>query len=58
MKAVLKLDPLQRKDVVIVPKGGHFDRGTSANALIRARTTDAGEGAAYQDCRVRIVARD
>lgn len=58
VKAVLKLDPAQRKDVVIVPKGGHFDRGTSANALVRARTTDAGEGAAYQDCRVRIVPRN
>ncbi len=57
VKAVLKLDPAQRKDVVIVPKGGHFDRGTSANALVRARTTDAGEGAAYQDCRVRIAPR-
>jgi len=55
IRARLKLDAAQRRDVVIVPKGGHFDRGTSANALIRARTTDAGEGAAYQDCRVRIV---
>lgn len=52
----LKLDPAQRRDVVIVPKGGHYDRGTCANVLIRARTTDAGEGAAYLDCRVRIVA--
>ncbi len=55
LRARLKLDPSQRRDVVIVPKGGHFDSGTSANALIRARPTDAGEGAAYQDCRVRIV---
>jgi anaerobic selenocysteine-containing dehydrogenase len=58
IRARLKLDATQRRDVVIVPKGGHFDRGTSANALIRARTTDAGEGAAYQDCRVRIVAAE
>ncbi len=56
MRARLKLDPLQRRDVVIVPKGGHYDSGTCANVLVRARTTDAGEGAAYQDCRVRIVA--
>jgi anaerobic selenocysteine-containing dehydrogenase len=55
LRARLKLDLSQRRDVVIVPKGGHFDSGTSANALIRARTTDAGEGAAYLDCRVRIV---
>ena len=55
LRAKLTFDPTQRRDVVIVPKGGHFDSGTSANALIRARTTDAGEGAAYLDCRVRIV---
>jgi len=54
LRARLKLDSSQRRDVVVVPKGGHLDSGTSANALIRARTTDAGEGAAYQDCRVRI----
>lgn len=56
IRARLRLDASQRRDVVIVPKGGHLDSGTSANALIRARTTDAGEGAAYQDCRVRIRA--
>jgi anaerobic selenocysteine-containing dehydrogenase len=51
----LKHDASQRRDVVIVPKGGNYDRGNCANALIRARTTDAGGGAAYQDCRVRLV---
>ena len=56
MRVRLSLDPTQRQDVVIVPKGGHYDRGTCANALVKARTTDAGEGAAYLDCRVRIVA--
>jgi anaerobic selenocysteine-containing dehydrogenase len=55
LRVRVKLDPGQRRDVVIVPKGGHYDSGTSANALIKARTTDAGEGAAYQDCRVRFV---
>jgi anaerobic selenocysteine-containing dehydrogenase len=54
LRAKLRLDPSQRRDVVIVPKGGHLDAGTSANALIRARTTDAGDGAAYLDCRVRL----
>jgi hypothetical protein len=38
-----------------VPKGGHFDRGHSANALIAARATDLGLGAAYLDCMVRIL---
>jgi anaerobic selenocysteine-containing dehydrogenase len=55
LRARLKLDPAQRRDVVIVPKGGHFDSGTCANALVKARLTDAGEGAAYLDCRVRIL---
>jgi anaerobic selenocysteine-containing dehydrogenase len=53
--AEVRLDPTQRKDVVVVPKGGHFDRGQSANALIPARATDLGLGAAYLDCLVRIV---
>src|SRR5262249_19526091 len=48
MRARLAFDPSQRRDVVVVPKGGHYDRGTCANVLIRARLTDAGEGAAYQ----------
>ena len=57
LEAELRLDPAQRKDVAILPKGGHFDRGHSANALIAARATDLGLGAAYLDCLVRIVAR-
>lgn len=55
MRARLRFDPTQRKDLVLVPKGGHFDAGTCANALVRDRTSDAGEAAAYLDCRVRIV---
>jgi anaerobic selenocysteine-containing dehydrogenase len=55
LQARLRLDPEQRRDVVIMPKGGHFDRGQSANALIVARPTDIGLGAAYLDCLVRIV---
>jgi anaerobic selenocysteine-containing dehydrogenase len=54
IEARLALDPAQREDVALVPKGGHFDRGQSANALIRARATDLGLGAAYLDCRVRV----
>ncbi|MBX3462752.1 MAG: molybdopterin-dependent oxidoreductase [Planctomycetes bacterium] len=55
IEAELRLDPQQRKDVAIVPKGGHFGRGQNANALIPARATDLGLGAAYLDCMVRIV---
>jgi anaerobic selenocysteine-containing dehydrogenase len=54
LRARLRLDPSQRTDVLVVPKGGHLDSGTCANALVRARLTDAGEGAAYLDCRVRV----
>lgn len=55
LRAELRLDPRQRRDVAIMPKGGHYDRGHSANALIAARATDRGMGAAYLDCRVRLV---
>ncbi|MBI4469339.1 MAG: molybdopterin-dependent oxidoreductase [Acidobacteria bacterium] len=50
-------DAKQRKDVVLMAKGGHFHRGQCANALLRARTTDIGEGGALYDERVRLVAR-
>ncbi|HEU4418713.1 MAG TPA: molybdopterin-dependent oxidoreductase [Planctomycetota bacterium] len=55
LEAELRFDPTQRKDIAIMPKGGHFDRGQSANTLIAARATDLGLGAAYLDCLVRIV---
>jgi len=44
-----------RKDLLLVPKGGWLHRGRCANALVRARLTDAGEGAAYYDETVRLV---
>ncbi len=49
------LDPRQRRDVVVVPKGGWRSAGRCANSLIRARTTDGGEGAAYYDEHARLV---
>jgi anaerobic selenocysteine-containing dehydrogenase len=55
IQAVLRLDARLRPDVAVMPKGGHFDRGHAANALIEARVTDMGLGAAYLDCRVRLV---
>ena len=48
--------PRQRRDVALTSKGGHFDAGRAANALLRARLTDFGEGAALYDERVRLVA--
>ncbi len=50
----IRHDPRQRRDVALAPKGGHFDAGRAANALLRARLTDFGEGAALYDERVRI----
>ena len=54
LRAELRLDPSQRVDIAIMPKGGHFDRGHSANTLVQARATDIGLGASYLDCRVSI----
>ena len=48
-------DSRQRRDVVLIPKGGHLHAGRCANALLRARTTDIGEGGALYDERVKIV---
>jgi len=39
-----------------VPKGGHHSAGRAANALVHARLTDIGEGAALYDERVRLEA--
>ena len=51
----LRHDPMQRRDVAITAKGGHLRDGRCANALIRARTTDIGEGGTLYEERVRIV---
>lgn len=54
LKVQVRHDERQRRDVVLLPKGGHFRSGRSANALIQARTTDLGEGGALYDERVRL----
>ncbi|MFT3770016.1 MAG: molybdopterin-dependent oxidoreductase [Minicystis sp.] len=50
----LRLDAKQRRDVVIYAKG-RWGKFGGPNALVRARETDAGGGAAYYDQGVRIV---
>ena len=55
MMVRVRCDPAQRRDVALVPKGGHLRDGRCANALIRARTTDIGEGGALYDEGVRLV---
>jgi anaerobic selenocysteine-containing dehydrogenase len=54
----LRHDPRQRRDVALIPKGGHLGAGACANQLVRARTTDLGEGGALYDEPVRLVVRD
>ena len=51
----LRHDSKQRRDVALIPKGGHLQDGRCANALLRARTTDLGEGGALYDEHVRLV---
>ena len=51
----VKHDARQRRDVALMAKGGHHGIGQCANVLVRARTTDGGEGAAYYDERVRLL---
>lgn len=51
----LKHDARQRRDVVIVPKGGHRHLGACANSLVESRVTDLGEGGALYEELVRLV---
>lgn len=55
MPVRLRHDPRQRRDVVIVPKGGHLAHDQCANALVRGALTDIGEGGALYDEPVRIL---
>ncbi|HEX4823910.1 MAG TPA: molybdopterin-dependent oxidoreductase [Candidatus Polarisedimenticolaceae bacterium] len=57
LEVTLKFDDRQRKDVVLMAKGGWLHTGRCANAIIPAATTDAGGGAVYYDTPVRLVAR-
>jgi len=54
IEVTVRHDPKQRRDTVVVPKGGWHSRGRAANSLVRAATTDLGEGAAYYDEPVRL----
>ena len=55
MTVRVRYDAAQRRDVVLLPKGGHLRDGRCANLLVRARTTDLGGGAAYYDEAVRLA---
>ena len=51
----LKHDARQRRDVVILPKGGHHHLSACANSLVEARATDLGEGGALYEQGVRVA---
>jgi anaerobic selenocysteine-containing dehydrogenase len=55
MTVRLEFDPRQRRDVLIVPKGGWLSAGRCANALVPARLTDDGGCAVYYDTPVRLL---
>ena len=57
MDVRLKFDARQRRDVVLMAKGGWLRDGRCANALIPAVATDAGGGAVYYDTPVRLERR-
>lgn len=51
----LSFDAGQRRDVLLMEKGGWHSAGRSANALIRAQVTDAGGCAVFLDTAVRLL---
>jgi len=54
IEARVRFDERQRRDVALMAKGGWHRRGRSANALLRAETTDLGGGARYYETLVRL----
>lgn len=56
LRVRVRYDDRQRKDIALMPKGGPYNRGACANAIIEARVTDIGDGGNLYDECVRIVA--
>jgi anaerobic selenocysteine-containing dehydrogenase len=54
IEVVVRHDDRQRRDVVLLPKGGHHHLAACANSLIEARLTDLGEGGALYEQGVRL----
>jgi anaerobic selenocysteine-containing dehydrogenase len=54
MPVRVRHDDRQRRDVAILPKGGHLRDGRCANLLTRAKATDLGGGGALYDECVRL----
>ena len=56
LKVVVRHDDRYRRDTVYVPRARSHAAGRCVNAIIGARLTDHGEGAAYYDEGVRLAA--
>lgn len=54
IRCLLRLDPLQRRDTAIVPRGRWGSSGSSVNLLTRDVVSRVGEGAAYYETRVKV----
>lgn len=54
MTVRLRFDDRQRRDVLLMAKGGWLRDGRCANALVPAQVTDAGGGAVYYDTPVSL----
>jgi anaerobic selenocysteine-containing dehydrogenase len=52
--ARLVLDPRQRRDVVVFPRGRWLGSGSSANLLTPDLVSEVGEGAPFYEARVRL----
>lgn len=55
MTVELQFDPRQRREIVLMDKGGWLSAGRCANALVKAEVTDAGGCAVYYDTPVRLL---
>ena len=55
LTVLLKFDSRQRKDVILMEKGGWLSAGRCANVLVPAQATDAGGCAVYYDTPVRLL---
>ncbi len=55
MTVVLRFDATQRRDTLLMDKGGWLSAGRCANAIVKAQLTDAGGCAVYYDTPVRLL---
>ncbi|MEW6279848.1 MAG: molybdopterin-dependent oxidoreductase, partial [Candidatus Eremiobacterota bacterium] len=55
LRVVVRHDPAVHAEVALMAKGGMLRAGACANALVEARETDGGGGAAFYDQPVRLV---